>query len=323
MGRKRELFRASRRMRLGKWLTAVALSFFFSCGDHRPPSEAAEGASRAQGVREPILAGTWYPGSADSLRKTIEGYLSRAEVRKLEGEVRALVVPHAGYMYSGQVAACAYSLLRGSAFTRVILIGPSHRGTFKGVSVDLHAGYRTPLGTAPVDHAFAVKLMEAGGSLVRSIPQAHAREHSLEIQVPFLQEVLKGANIVPLTMGEQDGDTCTQLADALVRLIGEDRKTLIVASTDLSHFHGNEQAKRLDQEFIRHLRAMDPKGLVEGLSKGTCEACGGGPTVTTLIAARALGADRAEILRYATSGDVSGDHKSVVGYVSAALIQGK
>jgi len=306
----------------GAWLFTVFLSFFFSCGE-RPWPEAAEGVPGAKGVREPLLAGTWYPGDGKELRRTIEGYLSRVKEAKPEGDLRGLVVPHAGYMYSGQVAAHAYRLLLGTGFTRVVLIGPSHRHRFRGASADLHSGYRTPLGTVPVDLDFAGKLLDEDDARVRPVPEAHSREHSLEIQVPFLQVVLKDFSIVPLVMGEQDFETCSGLAGTLGRLLQGDPKTLVLASTDLSHFHGDSEAKKLDREFIRYVREYNPQGLTDSLFKGACEACGGGPTIAAMMAARVLGADRAEVLHYATSGDVTGDRSRVVGYLSAALIKGK
>jgi AmmeMemoRadiSam system protein B len=314
--------RVGKSMVKGAWLFTVFLSFFFSCGD-RPWPEAAEGVPGAKGIREPLLAGTWYPGDGNELRRTIQGYLSRVREPKPEGAPRGLIVPHAGYMYSGQVAAHAYRFLQGTGFTRVVLIGPSHRHRFRGVSVDLHAGYRTPLGTVPVDQDFAGKLLDEEGTRVRSVPQAHSQEHSLEIQVPFLQVVLKDFRIVPLVMGEQDFQTCSGLAGTLSRLLQGDPKTLVLASTDLSHFHGDAEAKKLDREFIRNVLEYNPQGLADSLFNGACEACGGGPTIAVMMAARQLGADRAEVLQYATSGDVTGDRSRVVGYLSAVLIKGK
>ena len=304
-----------------KWLFMILLAFYASCGD-QPRPEAAEDGPPGRGVREPILAGTWYPGEAGDLRRTIQGYLAAAKGGAVQGELRGLVVPHAGHMYSGQVAAYAYSLLEGFPVERVILIGPSHRFGFKGISVDLQSGYRTPLGTVPVDQEFGKRLLEADSTL-RDVPQAHSQEHSLEIQVPFLQVVLKRFRLVPIVMGQQDLATCSRLAETLFRAMGDDRKNLVIASTDLSHFHTDSKARELDREFIRNVEIYDPEGLSKSLSGGSCEACGGGPTVAAMLTARALGADRAVLLRYANSGDVTGQRREVVGYVSAALIRGK
>jgi len=269
-------------------------------------------------IREPIIAGSWYPGNPGALRELIENYLDRATYHSPLGELKAVIVPHAGYVYSGQVAAYAYRLVRQGNFQRVVMIGPSHRAAFKGVSVSMLAGYRTPLGVVPVDRPFARKLLDESDR-VQWVPKAHAQEHSLEIQIPFLQTVLPDFRIVPILMGEQKYDTCLSLARSLAALIGDSKGTLILASTDLSHYHGYSEAMVLDTAFIRYVESLDPEGLSRALAAGECEACGGGPAVTTLLAAKTLGADRSDILRYANSGDVSGDRRKVVGYLSAAL----
>jgi len=270
--------------------------------------------------RPSILAGTWYPGNAVTLKKAVQGYLSRAKAHPLHGTLKALIVPHAGHMYSGPVAAHAYRLLRGKNFKRIILVGPSHRMRFKGVSVNLQTGYETPLGIVPVDMEMARRIMDTG-SHMSWIKKAHAVEHSLEIQLPFLQTVLNDFRIVPILMGRQDLGTCFSLADSLVRILGSSRDTLLLASTDLSHYHSYAQAKNLDRQFIGHVQRFDPQGLSSALISGACEACGSGPTITIMLAARKLGANRSVILNYANSGDVTGDHGRVVGYLSAALIK--
>jgi len=275
-----------------------------------------------QNIRDSILAGSWYPGNKKTLSKTIEGFLSRVKTGPVEGELTALIVPHAGYIYSGQVAAYAYRLLQNMDFKRVILVGPSHRARFKGASVNLQTGYKTPLGIVPVDQDFAKKIIDTSDQF-RWVPQAHASEHSLEIQIPFLQTVLTDFQIVPILMGEQDFKTCSDLADSLLRVTGNMGNTLLLASSDLSHFHSYNRSRELDMRFIKHVSEFDPSGLASALSSGACEACGGGPSITVMLAAQRLGANRALILKYANSGDVTGDHSRVVGYLSAALIRGK
>ena len=269
-------------------------------------------------IRQPILAGSWYPGNTEKLRDAIETYLERADAPAPAGELKALIVPHAGYVYSGQVAAYAYRLLRHSGFKRVVMIGPSHRVRFRGASVSMQDGYRTPLGIVPVDHGFVRKLLK-GNNTIQWEPRAHAREHSLEIQIPFLQTVLSDFRIVPILMGEQNYETCRSVATILAHAIGSSEGTLILASTDLSHFHSYQQAKALDAAFIKHVADFDAWGLAQSLASGKCEACGAGPTMTALLTARRQGANRSTILRYANSGDVTGDHSRVVGYLSAAL----
>ncbi|MEJ2724105.1 MAG: AmmeMemoRadiSam system protein B [Deltaproteobacteria bacterium] len=287
-----------------------------------PGYGTAPSAKEPQDVRRAVLAGTWYPANRDSLSRLIEGYLSNAHADIPEGELQAIIVPHAGYPYSGQVAAYAYRLLQNIPFKRVVLIGPSHRVPFRGISVNLQAGYETPLGTVPVDRAFAEKIIQAGGH-IRWLPQAHAREHCLEIQIPFLQTVLHDFQIVPILMGQQDFETCRSLAQNLIQLLGDAEGTLFLASTDLSHFHSYDQARTLDKAFIEHVRAFDPEALARAVAAGSCEACGAGAAVATMLAARKAGADRSAVLYYANSGDVTGDRRQVVGYVSAALLKSK
>ncbi|MBW2117990.1 MAG: AmmeMemoRadiSam system protein B [Deltaproteobacteria bacterium] len=286
------------------------------------PYRVSGGEESRKDVRTSILAGTWYPGTQDALSKSVHGYLSKARVHSLDGTLKAIIVPHAGHRYSGGVAAYAYRLLQGSRFTRVVLIGPSHRVAFRGVSVNLQSAYNTPLGMVPVDQETGRKLLDTGPN-IRWLRKAHAREHSLEIQLPFLQTVLHDFQIVPIVMGEQDIKTCSDLADTLIQVLDNSQDTLLLASTDLSHFHNYNQAKDLDLKFIEHVQRFNPEGLLKDLLSGKCEACGAGPVITTLLIARKLGADHAVILKYANSGDVTGDHSRVVGYMSAALLTGK
>jgi hypothetical protein len=272
------------------------------------------------GIRPSILAGEWYPADSKELRQSIERYLSQAKGEPFKGELVALIVPHAGHKYSGPVAAYAFKLLQDRNFDRVIIIGPSHHFSFPGASIGLQKGYQTPLGIVEVDQAFSQKLL-ANESVLSWLPQVDAPEHSLEIQLPFLQTVLKQVRIVPIIMGADDWETCSRLAKKLVANIQGSGKTLLLASSDLSHYYSAEQAERLDQELIKHVRNLDPAALYAALQAKKTEACGRAPILTVMLAAKALGADQALILKHATSGDVTGDNTQVVGYVSAALIK--
>jgi len=176
------------------------------------------------------------------------------------------------------------------------------------------------LGIVPVAERLTERLREAC-PLVDYVPQAHAQEHSLEIQLPFLQVVLGDFELVPLVMGEHDFYTCEELAKAIVEVVKGER-ALLVASTDLSHFHPYPQAVALDKVVLEHVEAFDPEGLSRDLRSGRCEACGGGPMVAVMLAAKALGASGAKVLKYANSGDVTGDRSSVVGYMAAAIYRG-
>jgi AmmeMemoRadiSam system protein B len=285
-----------------------------------PAGNAMGQTAQSKDVRNPVLAGTWYPGNPEGLRQTITGYLSKANPPAAEGKVVTIIVPHAGYAYSGQVAAYSYKLLQGTAPKLVFLIGPSHRVGFRGFSVSQYSGYKTPLGVAPVDQDLAKKLLSMNPQM-KWVPEADLQEHSLEIQIPFLQTVLKDFHIVPIIMGEQDLETCTLLAKSLIQVLPNREDTVILASTDLSHFHTDQQARALDGEFIKHVREFAPKALAKAVASGSCEACGAGPTIAAMLAARELGANRSVILNYANSGDVTGDRRQVVGYLSAALLK--
>jgi hypothetical protein len=270
----------------------------------------------ADSIRRPAVAGTWYPGSAPALATEVDRHLGTA-VQGPEGDLVAVIAPHAGLMYSGPVAADAYALVSQHTFDVAVLAGPSHFVDFDGVAIYASGGFLTPLGVAPVDRTCAAKLL-AATPVVREVRAPHVREHSLEMQLPFLQRVAPGVPIVPLLMGRQTAQTARALGDALaVALAG--RRALLVASTDLSHYHDAATAARLDEIVVRRVAAFDPDGLQAALDARPDHACGGGPTVAVMRAARRLGACDATVLRYADSGDVSGDKSAVVGYLAAAF----
>ncbi|MGV8073948.1 MAG: AmmeMemoRadiSam system protein B [Syntrophobacteraceae bacterium] len=278
---------------------------------------AVEAPAASEEIREPVLAGSWYPGDPKALKEMVEGFVSRAAQNEVPGRLTALVAPHAGYVFSGQVAAYAYKILQKREFQTVVVIAPSHQAAFSGVSVYDRGGFRTPLGVVPLDSAF-ISALEKRESRIRFIPNAHAKEHAIEIQLPFLQTVLQEFKLVPLIMGDQDISTCRWLAEALADCI-KDKSVLVVASSDLSHFHSYDQAKVLDQVVIDRINALDPEGLSENLLKGKCEACGGGPMVAAMLLAGKQGTTAGKVLNYANSGDVTGDRNRVVGYLAAAF----
>jgi AmmeMemoRadiSam system protein B len=271
-------------------------------------------------IRDNTGAGTWYPANPAELRQTIDLYLSKAMSPPPEGKIITGIVPHAGYIYSGQVAAYTYKMIQNASFKRVVLIGFSHRVPFRGFSVSQYSGYKTPLGVALVDQDFSRALLSVSPQK-KWVSQAEIQEHSLENQIPFLQTVLKDFKMVLVFMGEQDFQTCSLLANELTRLLSNTSDTVILASTDLSHFHTDQQARALDGDLIKHVREFAPEALAKAVVSGSCEACGAGPAITGMLAARALGANRSLILNYANSGDVTGDRRQVVGYLSAALIK--
>ena len=266
-------------------------------------------------IRKSVIAGSWYPGDPSALRDDIARYIQNVPRQEMEGDIKALIVPHAGYMYSGQVAAYAYKLLLGKRYDSVILIGPSHRVAFGGVSIYNKGGYETPLGVVSVDENLAARI-KSFSNIIVDFPAAHSQEHSLEIQLPFLQFVLEDFSFVPLVMGDQGAETCLVLADAVFQAV-KDRHVLIVASSDLSHFHGYEEASALDGIVLKHIQDNDVKGLLKDLAIDKTEACGGGPVSVAMLVSQKMGARHSLLLKYANSGDVTGDKSSVVGYASA------
>ncbi len=287
-----------------------------------PPASREQGHPRstafAEEIRESAIAGSWYPSSPAVLREQIDGFLKQVPAPIPSGRLVALISPHAGTAYSGQVAAHAYGQIGpDQKFETVLILAPSHRARFSGVAVHDRGGFRTPLGVVPLDQALIEDLKQRE-SRIRYVPDAHTLEHSLEIQLPFLQVVMPGFKLVPLLMGEQEFQTCQWLAEAVADAV-RGKAVLVVASSDLSHFHDSEKARKLDQVAAERTSAFDPQGLSLDLSSGKCEACGGGPMVTAMLVARKLGADRSQVLQYAHSGDVTGEQSRVVGYMAAAL----
>jgi AmmeMemoRadiSam system protein B/AmmeMemoRadiSam system protein A len=284
-----------------------------------------DGSVMEQTVRMPAVAGQFYTANPDSLRREITAYLDAATPPAITGDVVAIVSPHAGYEYSGRVAAYGYRLVRGRTYDDVVVISPSHVEYFPYASVYPGTAYRTPLGDIPVDTALA-SLIAAKGGPVREDMKGHEvrphqrGEHALEVQLPFLQVALGGFKLVPIVMGDQTPRTVEALGAALAAALAG-RTALIVASSDLSHFHTDAEARSLDGDFQKRLRGFDPSALLQDLSTDETEACGGGPVAAAMIAAKALGATECDVLHYANSGDVTGDRGTVVGYVSAVMVR--
>lgn len=286
-------------------------------------------ACRAQNegkVRKTMVAGSFYPADPGELAQMVDSFLAKVSTPKNPGQLIGLIAPHAGYVYSGHVAAEAYAQLKGRIIERVIVISPSHVDAFEGIAIYDGDAYATPLGNIPVDKDFALKLARQSSRLALS-SRGHETiyrgrgEHALEVHLPFLQRVLGDFVLVPLVMGDQNYETCRDLGKALARLI-RDEKTIIVASSDLSHFHPYKEAMRLDDKVITAIREGDYFNLSRNLQSRHWEACGGGPIVALMIAAEALGSAKATFLKYANSGDVAyGDKSRVVGYVSFAFFK--
>jgi MEMO1 family protein len=274
-------------------------------------------------VRPALVAGAFYPADAKELAGMIDGWLAASKPPAIK-DVAAVVAPHAGYIYSGAVAAHAYSLVKGRAIQRVVVIAPCHIDAFGFASVFDGTAYETPLGRIEVDTAFAAKLASMDKRIQRS-GRGHGMvngrgEHALEVQLPFLQRALGTFKLVPIVMGDQSYETCRTLGLALAKLI-QTPGTLIVASSDLSHFHPYDKAVQLDRKTLQAIEEWDYLSMARNFERQVWEACGGGPIIAAMIAAERLGATESRILKYANSGDVTGDKKSVVGYGAAALFK--
>jgi hypothetical protein len=265
-------------------------------------------------IRASAVAGVFYPADPGELARTIAGMIRGEDVVGSPG-VRGIIAPHAGYLYSGPTAARAYGRLARGAYDIVVVVAPSHREYFEGVSVYDGEAYRTPLGTVPVERDLRDALIQAA-PFVRSSAEGHGEEHAVEVHLPFLQSALGPFSFLPVVIGHQTPETCFALGEALGGLLRH-RRALIVASTDLSHFHSDSEAREIDAVVIGDVRGFDPRALMSHLTEGSAEACGGGPVVAVMTALKSLGATRVEVMEYATSGDVTGDRRSVVGYLSA------
>jgi hypothetical protein len=271
-------------------------------------------------VRPSPIAGSWYPGDAAAVRAEVDRYLADVPATRLDGRLVGLIAPHAGLRYSGPVAAHAYAPLRGRSGLVAVLVGPSHRAAFDGVAVYDRGAFETPLGRAVVDDRIASWLVEEGRGVVVADERPHRLEHCLEMQLPFLQRLVPDLRIVPLLMGSQVREEVDALAALLGGVAGAE-DVVVIASSDLSHYHPAPTANRLDAQVIAEVEACRPEGLMDLLERSHEHACGGGPMVAVMKAARSVGASTARVLRYADSGDAGERDKTrVVGYMAAALL---
>ncbi len=264
-------------------------------------------------VKEPAVAGSFYPADKESLSAELDRYLSLPAAESDDGRLLAVVAPHAGYVYSGWVAGYAYARLKGKDIRTVILIGPSHYAAINGAVIYPGGGLRTPLGIVKVDEALARSLASDKDG-VKLSAEPFEREHSLEVQLPFLQKTLKDFSVVPILIGRNTPESYRHLADKLAALLKKDEKAVIVISTDLSHYHDNKTASVMDRKVLDAVERLAAGDLERLLGSGEGEACGGGPLLYGMAAARGAGATEARLYKYADSGDTSGDKKRVVGY---------
>lgn len=272
-------------------------------------------------VRKPAVAGSFYPADPEKLKKMICGYISNAEKEKvkLKGRLYGLISPHAGYIYSGPVAAYGFSYLKDPDFDGFVVIAPSHRARFSGASVLSEGIYATPLGESQVDSEMSGILLKS--ELFTYLKDIDEAEHSLEVQIPFIQFMKPGVKLVPVIVGTTDLAVCRRIGKTIAeasRSLG--RNYGVIISTDLSHYYSYKKAVQMDGDFIKSLETFNEAEIADAVISGRCEACGVGPLLAGIAACRALGASRTEIVKYANSGDTAGPKDEVVGYVSAVIL---
>ena len=273
--------------------------------------------------RQPAVAGTFYPRDPLDLSRMVSGYMASTKRSIFADNIQGIIAPHAGYMYSGAVAASAYKELEGLKYDTVVVIAPSHTTFFQGASIYNGSAYLTPLGKLFIDQEIASKISHISPTKVYLSNKGHTgggtrQEHALEVQLPFLQTVLGDFKLVPIIMGEQEWDIISALGEALAAGL-KDTNTLVVASTDLSHFYSAEVALQKDSIIRAKIEAFDPNGLYKSIAKGEAEACGGGPMSVAMIACQKLGANRITITSQSDSGKITGDSREVVGYLGAVI----
>jgi AmmeMemoRadiSam system protein B len=274
-------------------------------------------------IREAEVAGMFYPGRESDLSHMISSYLDKAE-KVMNGEIAGLVAPHAGYIYSGPVAAWSYKQIEGKNYDLVVVIAPSHFEYFKGVSVYSGKYYETPLGRIPVDQDMG-NMMSEKSKMIQLSGRGHdpglagRAEHSLEVQLPFLQTVLGEFKLLPIVIAEQTLQNVEILGNSLAEIL-KNKRVLIVASSDLSHFHPYETAYQLDQSLLDFFTDFEYRKILAKCESRELEACGYGPIAAMMYACSKLGFKKSKVLNYATSGDVpQGEKSQVVGYLSGVV----
>ncbi len=273
-------------------------------------------------VRPSPIAGTWYSADPQRLRQQVDQYLHPAEPPEVSGRVVAVIAPHAGHRYSGRTAGYAFAPLVGAQRDLVAVLSPMHSAYPASLITSAHQSYATPLGVVPIDSDALAQLED--GLLQEGLSMAHLpndSEHSLEIELPFLQQALvPGFQLLPVMVRTMSPGVARRLGHTLARVL-KGRNCLLVASTDLSHFYPEDMARELDLEMLRRMRSFTPDDLFQAEQTGKGFACGVAAVAAVLWAAQDLGADRVEILHHSTSADETGDRGSVVGYGAAVVLK--
>lgn len=265
--------------------------------------------------RPPYFAGYFYPEKPGVLQAQIQKMLNTATHDFNFPNLHTIIAPHAGYTYSGLTAAYAYNAVNGKKYSTVIILSPSHHEYFPGISIYDGDAYETPLGLVPVNQDVSELLVKSSKRIYRG-KEGHREEHAIEVQLPFLQTVLNDFTIVPIVMGDQNETYVETLAESLVSVLNDE--TLIVVSSDLSHYHSQKKADIMDAKIAEYIEALDYNGLMRDLNSGKSEACGGGLILSVLKAIEQK-QNKAKVIHRTTSGEVSLDYQQVVGYLSAAI----
>lgn len=272
-------------------------------------------------IRPSPIVGQWYPGDPQRLAKSVDSYIEGASPVEVEGEVIAVIAPHAGHVYSGPVAGYAFAALKDMSPELVVVASPMHHYYSQPLLTSAHNAYQTPLGTIRIDR----ETMQALNQQIQTelgfgiTPVPHDPEHSLEIELPFLQRALNGDfRLIPIMVRDQSARVANALGHALGKIL-QGHNAVLVASTDLSHFYPQSMANLLDSEILRRVEQFDPEGVLQAEDEGKGFACGKAAVAAVLWASKDLGANTVKILHHATSGDVTGDYERVVGYGAAVI----
>ena len=275
----------------------------------------------AENVKDPCSAGTFYPDNPKELSSMVDSYFKEVDPASCDGQIFALISPHAGYGYSGKVAAFGYKLIIGKPYKTVVILGTSHRYAFRGASVYPEGIFKTPLGSIKVDSEFTAKLMNKIPEMI-FVPEAFKDEHSVEVQLPFLQKALTGFKIVPIVLGDCSLDDCKKIALLLKEAIGKRKDILVVVSSDMYHGYDYDEADKTDGLTLSAIKNLDSEGLYYGLRDDKMQLCGGFGAVIALIVASDLGYDKITVLKHTNSAQATGKMKKgiwTVGYSSVAI----
>ena len=284
-------------------------------------------ATHTETVRSPAVAGSFYPDSPQVLSAQVGKFIADAEFAETDRKLIGLIAPHAGYVYSGHVAGYAYKQLIGQSFDTVVLLGLSHRYRIDGAAIYARGAFRTPLGDIQIDEDLAAEIMRLNSDLL-DLPPAHANEHSLEVQLPFLQHLFPDFRIVPILLQDDSPENVIPLSQAIAEAMGN-RSCLLIGSTDLCHYPTYQEARKSDQVVIEAIEHFDPDYLRQQMDEYMqihptqnfhCMMCSTGAIYTTMSATKALGGNRLDVLKAANSGDVPvGGRDQVVGYMAAGI----